>query len=89
MEEIISHFLFYSEGPSIPSGLGVGQVESPKGHLGVTIVSQGLNKPVRVRIRSSIQIAASQITALVQGVSLGDFVLIVSGSNIVVGEIDR
>lgn len=73
----------------MPSGLGHGGVEAPKGHLAVVMVSQGGNKPVRVRIRSSIQVAASQITSLVQGVSLGDFVLIVSGSNIVVGEIDR
>ena len=89
MEEIINHFLFYSEGPKLPSGFSQGSVEAPKGHLGVSIVSKGGNKGTRIRIRSSIQVMAGQITSLVQGVSLGDFVVIVSGSNIVVGEIDR
>lgn len=89
MEEIINHFLFYSEGPKLPAGFSQGSVEAPKGHLGVSIVSHGGNKGTRIRIRSSIQVMAGQITSLVQGVSLGDFVVIVSGSNIVVGEIDR
>ncbi len=89
MEEIITHFLFYSEGPVLPSGFSLGGVEAPKGHLGVSVVSLGGNKLDRVRIRSSIQTMAGQITGLVHGVSLGDFVVIVSGSNIVVGEIDR
>lgn len=89
MEEIINHFLYYSEGPVLPSGFSQGSVEAPKGHLGVSIVSNGGNKGSRIRIRSSIQVMAGQITSLVQGVTLGDFVVIVSGSNIVVGEIDR
>lgn len=89
MEEIITHFLFYSEGPVLPSGFSLGTVEAPKGHLGVSVISSGGNKLSRVRVRSSIQTMASQLTTLVQGVSLGDFVVIVSGSNIVVGEIDR
>jgi len=89
MEEIINHFLYYSEGPVLPSGFSQGSVEAPKGHLGVSIVSNGGNKGTRIRIRSSIQVMAGQITSLVQGVTLGDFVVIVSGSNIVVGEIDR
>ena len=89
MEEIITHFIFYSEGPVLPVGFSCGGVEAPKGHLGVVVVSRGGNKPERARIRSSILVMAGQITSLVQGVSLGDFVVIVSGSNIVVGEIDR
>jgi hypothetical protein len=89
MEEIINHFIFYSEGPSLPSGISQGGVEAPKGHLAVSVVSRGGNKAWRVRIRSSIQVMAGNITALTQGVALGDFVVIVSGSNIVVGEIDR
>lgn len=89
MEEIITHFLFYSEGPCLPSGFGYGSVEAPKGHLGVSVVSDGTNKPVRSRVRSSIFVMAGQLNSLVQGTSLGDFVVIVSGSNIVVGEIDR
>lgn len=89
MEEIITHFIFYSEGPSLPSGFSQGGVEAPKGHLAVSVVSRGGNKIWRARIRSSIQVMAGNITSLVQGVALGDFVVIVSGSNIVVGEIDR
>ena len=89
MEEIINHFIFYSDGPSLPSGFSNGSVEAPKGHLGVSITSTGSNKPNRMRIRSSIQVMAGQVNSLVQGTSLGDFVIIVSGSNIVVGEIDR
>ena len=89
MEELITHFLFYSEGPNLPSGFSSGGVEAPKGHLGVTLVSSGGPKVARARVRSSIQIMAGQLTALVQGAALGDFVVIVSGSNIVIGEVDR
>ena len=89
MEEIINHFLFYSEGPILPPGFSQGSVEAPKGHLGVSIFSQGSNKPLRSRIRSSILVMASHLNSLVQNVGLGDFVVIVSASNIVVGEIDR
>ena len=81
MEEIITHFLFYSEGPSLPEGFSNGGVEAPKGHLGVSMVSQGGTKVTRARIRSSILVMAGQLNSLVQGVSLGDFVVIVSGSN--------
>ena len=89
MEEIINHFLFYSEGPCLPQGFSQGSVEAPKGHLGVSIISNGSNKPLRARIRSSILVMAGHVNSLVQGVALGDFVVIVSASNIVVGEIDR
>jgi len=89
MEEIINHFLFYSEGPVLPSGFSQGSVEAPKGHLGVSIISQGSNKPVRSRVRSSILVMAGHLNNLVQNVGLGDFVVVVSASNIVVGEIDR
>jgi len=89
MEELITHFLFYSEGPNLPSGFSSGSVEAPKGHLGVSLVSNGGAKVSRARVRSSIQVMAGQLTALVQGVALGDFVVIVSGSNIVIGEVDR
>jgi uncharacterized membrane protein YhaH (DUF805 family) len=44
MEEIITHFIFYSEGPSLPSGFSQGGVEAPKGHLAVSVVSRGGNK---------------------------------------------
>lgn len=89
MEEIISHFIFYSEGFSLPSGFSYGSVEAPKGHLGVSMVSQNSNKPSRARIKSSIQNMMGQVTQLVEGTSLGDFVVIVSGSYVVVGEVDR
>jgi NADH:ubiquinone oxidoreductase subunit D len=89
MEELITHFLFYSEGPNLPSGFSSSGVEAPKGHLGVSLVSNGGPQVARARVRSSIQVMAGQLTALVQGVALGDFVVIVSGSNIVIGEVDR
>jgi len=89
MEEIINHFLFYSEGPVLVQGFAQGTVEAPKGHLGVIVVSDGTNKLSRSRVRSSILVMAGHINTLVQGVGLGDFVVIVSASNIVVGEIDR
>lgn len=73
----------------LPSGFSNGGVEAPKGHLGVSMVSTGGNKVTRARIRSSILVMAGQLTSIVQGVSLGDFVVIVSGSNIVIGEVDR
>jgi NADH:ubiquinone oxidoreductase subunit D len=89
MEEIINHFLFYSEGPCLPPGFSQGAVEAPKGHLGVSIVSSGTNKPVRARIRSSILVMAGHVNNLVQNVGMGDFVCIVSASKFFFGEIDR
>jgi len=89
MEEIITHFIFYSEGFSLPAGFSYGSIEAPKGHLGVSMVSQNSNKPSRARIKSSIQNMMAQLTQLVEGTSLGDFVVVVSGSYVVVGEVDR
>jgi NADH-quinone oxidoreductase subunit D len=89
MEELISHFIFYSEGPSLPVGFSVGAVEAPKGHLGVEVFSRGGSKLVRARIRSSILVMSSHLSFLTAGVAFGDFVTIISASNVVVGEIDR
>ena len=89
MEEIITHFIFYSEGFTLPAGIGYGGIEAPKGHLCVSIISQNSNKPARARIKSSIQNMMGQLTQLVEGTQLGDFVVIVSGSYVVVGEVDR
>jgi len=89
MEELISHFVVYSEGFALPSGVSSAGVEAPKGHLGVSVVSSGGVSPDRSRIRSPVQVISGQLHRLTSGLSLGDFVVVVSGSNVVVGELDR
>lgn len=89
MESLIHHFKYFSEGLVIPKGVNYTAVEAPKGEFGVFIVSNGLNKPNRCRMRAPGFFHLSGLNKMVKNQSLADLVTIIGTQDIVFGEIDR
>lgn len=89
MEAMISHFKLYSEGFSLPVGEVYTAIEHPKGEMGVYLVSDGANKPYRLKIRSAGFAHLAALNTMVQGHMLSDVVAVLSSLDIVFGEIDR
>ena len=89
MEELIHHFKLFTEGMHVPEGEAYAGVEGPKGEFGVYFISDGSNKPYRMKLRSPAFTHLSALGELARGHMLADAVAIVSTLDIVFGEIDR
>lgn len=89
MESLIHHFKLYSEGFCVPAGEIYSAVEAPKGEFGVYLISDGANKPYRVKIRPPGFVHLSAMNDMVKGHMLADVVTIIGTLDIVFGEIDR
>lgn len=89
MEALIHHFKLYSEGFIVPKGEVYSCVEHPKGEFGVYLVSDGSNKPYRLKIRAAGFPHLAAIKSLCKGHMLSDVVTILSSLDIVLGEVDR
>jgi NADH-quinone oxidoreductase subunit D len=89
MESLIHHFKLFTEGYCVPAGEVYSAIEHPKGEFGIYMVSDGSNKPYRVKIRSSAFTHLSGINHLVQGHMLADVVTVIGTIDIVFGEVDR
>lgn len=89
MEQLISHFKYWSEGFPVPTGWTYRAVESPKGEFGVTLVSDGTNKPYRCKVRSPAYHHLQVLPKLTKGHFLADLVTLIGTIDIVFGEIDR
>jgi NADH-quinone oxidoreductase subunit D len=89
MEEMIHHFKFFSEGFCLPIGENYTAIEHPKGEFGVYLVSDGANKPYRLKIRAAGFPHLAALPQLVKGHFLADVVTIIGSLDIVFGEIDR
>jgi NADH-quinone oxidoreductase subunit D len=89
MEALIHHFKLFTEGYCIPEGEVYSAIEHPKGELGVYLVSDGANKPYRMKVRSSAFTHLSGINELVKGHMLADVVTVIGTIDIVFGEVDR
>jgi NADH-quinone oxidoreductase subunit D len=89
MEELIHHFKLCSEGIHVPEGQVYSPIEHPKGEFGVYVVSDGANKPYRLKIRSPGYVHLSALDELARGHMIADVVTIVGNIDIVFGEIDR
>lgn len=89
MESMIHHFKLYSEGFCTPEGEVYEAVEAPKGEFGIYIVSDGSNKPYRMKIRAPGFAHLSSFDAMAKGHLLADGVAILASQDIVFGEIDR
>ena len=89
MEALIHHFKLYSEGYYVPKGEAYSAVEHPKGEFGVSIVSDGSNKPYRCKIKAPGFIHLQALDFLARGHLLADVVTIIGTLDIVFGEIDR
>lgn len=89
MEALIHHFKLFTEGYCVPEGQAYTAVEHPKGEFGVYMVSDGANKPYRVKIRAAGFAHLSAMNEMVKGHMLADVVAIIGTQDIVFGEIDR
>ena len=89
MEALIHHFKLFTEGYSVPEGEVYAAVEHPKGEFGIYLVSDGANKPYRVKIRASGFAHLSAMNEVVKGHMLADLVAVMGTMDIVFGEIDR
>jgi len=89
MESLIHHFKLFTEGYRVPEGEAYAAVEHPKGEFGVYIVSDGSNKPYRVKVRAPGFAHLSALNEMVSGHMLADVVAVIGTQDIVFGEIDR
>ena len=89
MEALIHHFKLYTEGFHIPSGEVYAAVEAPKGEFGVYMISDGANKPYRMKLRAPGFPHLAALDEMARGHMLADAVAIIGTQDIVFGEIDR
>ena len=89
MEELIHHFKLFTEGMHVPEGEAFVSIEHPKGEFGVYLVSDGANKPYRMKLRSPAYAHLSGMNELTRGHMLADAVTVISTLDIVFGDIDR
>lgn len=89
MEALIHHFKLFTEGFCLPQGEVYSAVEAPKGEFGIYMVSDGANKPYRMKIRAPGFAHLSSFDEMVKGHMLADGVAILASQDIVFGEIDR
>jgi NADH-quinone oxidoreductase subunit D len=89
MEELIHHFKLFTEGFHVPPGEAYAAVEHPKGEFGIYLVSDGANKPYRMKIRSPGFPHLAALNEMAKGHMLADVVAIIGTQDIVFGDIDR
>ena len=86
MEALIHHFKLYTEGYCVPEGEAYAAVEHPKGEFGIYLVSDGANKPYRVKIRAPGFAHLSAMSEMVEGHMLADVVAVIGTQDIVFGD---
>ncbi len=89
MEQLIHHFKLYSEGFTVPEGEAYAAVEHPKGEFGIYMVSDGANRPYRMKIRAPGFAHLAAFDEMVRGHMLADVVAVIGTQDVVFGEIDR
>jgi NADH-quinone oxidoreductase subunit D len=89
MEDLIHHFKLFTEGFHVPAGEAYAAVEHPKGEFGIYMVSDGANKPYRLKIRAPGFAHLSAIDEMTRGHMIADLVAVIGTQDIVFGEIDR
>ncbi len=89
MEDLIHHFKLFTEGFRVPEGEAYAAVEHPKGEFGIYIVSDGANKPYRLKIRAPGFPHLAALDEMARGHMIADAVAVIGTMDIVFGEIDR
>ena len=89
MEALIHHFKLFTEGYTLPAGEVYTAIEHPKGEFGVYLVSDGANKPYRLKVRAPGFAHLAAMDEMSEGHMLADVVAIIGTMDIVFGEIDR
>jgi NADH-quinone oxidoreductase subunit D len=89
MEALIQHFLIYSQGFTVPSGEVYVPVEGPRGEQGFYVVSDGTNRPWRVKSRSPSLLACQALEQMVVGGLIADVIAVIGSIDVVMGDVDR
>ncbi|HEB60016.1 MAG TPA: NADH-quinone oxidoreductase subunit D [Gammaproteobacteria bacterium] len=89
MESLIHHFKLFTEGYVLPEGEVYSAIEHPKGEFGIYLVSDGANKPYRLKIRAPGFAHLAAMDEMTNGHMLADVVAVIGTMDIVFGEIDR
>jgi NADH-quinone oxidoreductase subunit D len=89
MEELIHHFKLFTEGFCVPAGEAYAAVEHPKGEFGIYLVSDGANKPYRLKVRGAGFAHLQGLSEMSRGHMIADVVAIIGSLDFVFGEIDR
>ena len=89
MESLIHHFKLFTEGFHVPAGEAYAAVEHPKGEFGIYLISDGANKPYRLKIRAPGFPHLAALDEMTRGHMIADLVAIIGTQDIVFGEIDR
>jgi len=89
MEDLIHHFKLFTEGFHVPPGEAYSAIEHPKGEFGIYLISDGANKPYRLKIRAPGYAHLAGLDEMAKGHMIADAVTIIGTQDIVFGEIDR
>ena len=89
MEALIQHFLLYSQGFTVPAGMASVPVEGPRGEQAFTVVSDGSNRPWRVKSRGPSFYACQALPKLCANSLIADVIAIIGSTDIVLGDVDR
>ena len=89
MEALIHHFKLFTESYCVPEGEAYSVVEHPKGEFGIYLVSDGANKPYRLKVRAASYVHLSAIDEMCRGHMIADMVAVISSLDVVFGEVDR
>jgi len=89
MEALIQHFLIYSQGFTVPAGEAYVPVEGPRGEQGFYVVSDGTNRPWRVKSRSPSLLACQALEQMVVGGLIADVIAVIGSIDVVMGDVDR
>jgi NADH-quinone oxidoreductase subunit D len=89
MEALIQHFLIYSQGFTVPAGDAYVPVEGPRGEHGCYVVSDGTNRPWRVKMRAPSFMAIQALPYIVQEGLIADVVAVIGSTDVVMGDCDR
>ncbi|HSK08928.1 MAG TPA: NADH dehydrogenase (quinone) subunit D [Vicinamibacterales bacterium] len=89
MEALIQHFLLYSQGFVVPRGEAYVPVEGPRGEHGCYVVSDGTNRPWRVKMRSPSLLACQVLHKMIVGGMIADVIAVIGSIDVVMGDVDR
>jgi NADH-quinone oxidoreductase subunit D len=89
MEALIQHFLLYSQGFNVPKGEVYVPIEGPRGEHGFYVVSDGTNRPVRVKARAPSFIACQALPKMIVGGLIADVIAVIGSTVVVMGDVDR
>ena len=89
MEALIQHFLIYSQGFTVPAGEAFVPVEGPRGEHGFHVVSDGTNRPWRVKARAPSLLACQALEKLIVGGLIADVIAVIGSIDVVMGDVDR